>query len=228
MNYLYNGVELPALPEVDTITYPFATMVTSTDDDIAKNGKVTLAYLIYSSMPLYYKFGFTSSLTASTDGKAIGYVINTNLGVTDDDWKIYEKISGEYTANVSVLGISLTQVRWANYNLPDANGEIYIPSSIPIPVTQPTRRRYNPMSRKGGYKIINLGDADLSASPKITGIYDAIEGNHRKRLVLSGITINAVEYADIEIEVTVSAQNFTFTAYGKTITITPEDIVSVA
>lgn len=207
MMYLYNGIELPALPNYDTQIYPYAVIVQVTST--------------------FYRFIPRTSIPVRN-------TVNTYTGLT---FKVAEGGTSWVSQTISVnpvLGIPV----WTNHDMYYADdyedeslaGTLYLEASDPIPVTpQPTppRRRYNPMSRKGGYKIINLGDADLSTDPVIEGIYDAIEGNYRKRLVLSGLTVDAIEYPDLEIEVSLSGQDFTFAAYGNTITITPEDIVSL-
>lgn len=81
--------------------------------------------------------------------------------------------------------------------------------------------------RKGGYKIINLNDNNLNASnTTITGIHNEIESNYRKAILLSGITINGVEYSDCFTTFTVRGGNLVTTVYNNTITITDKDIVT--
>ena len=84
---------------------------------------------------------------------------------------------------------------------------------------------------KGGYKIIDFKDNPLTTGGgaiTIAGIYDSIEGSYRKPLLLSGLTIDGIERNDVYAPATVSGNNFVFTAYGKTITITNADAVTVA
>lgn len=83
---------------------------------------------------------------------------------------------------------------------------------------------------KGGYKIINFKDAPLKAGGStmmIKGIYDTVEASYRKPLLLSGLTIDGIERNDVYATPTLSGSNYVFTAYGKTITITDTDTVSV-
>lgn len=84
---------------------------------------------------------------------------------------------------------------------------------------------------KGGYKIIDFKDTPLTTGGEATtiaGIYGSIEGSYRKPLLLSGLTIDGIERNDVYAPATVSGSNFVFTAYGKTITITGADAVTVA
>lgn len=83
---------------------------------------------------------------------------------------------------------------------------------------------------KGGYKIINLNDTEIDTTNGTTigGIYESIENNYRKPLMLSGIVIDSVEKPDIYIEVTSAENSFTFTAYGKTYTVTNDNLVKIA
>lgn len=62
---------------------------------------------------------------------------------------------------------------------------------------------------KGGYQIINLNDHPHTSGVGMVheGIYDKIEGT-RKPILLSGITVDAVEYHDTYIFPTVNGTNF--------------------
>lgn len=83
---------------------------------------------------------------------------------------------------------------------------------------------------KGGYKIIDFKDTPLvtGGSPiTFEGIYDTVKVSYRKPLLLSGINIDGEECNDGYVTLTLSGSNYVFTAYGKTITITNADEVSV-
>lgn len=86
------------------------------------------------------------------------------------------------------------------------------------------------MSRKAGYKVLNLKGTDLSsASFTLDGVYESIEGNYYKALLLSGIVINSVEKADVFVTAEVDSNaNYVIKAYDKTITIASDDTVTVA
>ena len=85
------------------------------------------------------------------------------------------------------------------------------------------------MSLKGGYKIIDFKDINLvtGVGISITGVYDAIKSNYRKAILISGISINGVKMADSFIQLSVVSGNYTGTLYGKTITITDTDVVTI-
>lgn len=83
---------------------------------------------------------------------------------------------------------------------------------------------------KGGYKIIDFKEAPLktgSGTIMIEGIHNTVEVSYRKPLLLSGLNIDGVEYNDVYVAPSISGSNYVFTAYGKTITITDADAVSV-
>lgn len=84
---------------------------------------------------------------------------------------------------------------------------------------------------KGGYKIINFADVALTTGGEavtIEGVYEAIEASYRKPLLLSRLTIDGAEKNDVFAAPTTSGSNYVFTVYGKTITITNADAVTVA
>lgn len=80
---------------------------------------------------------------------------------------------------------------------------------------------------KGGYQIINLKNVALSDSAvNVEGVYETIEGNYYKPLLLSGIYIDGKEMADIYVTATVEAGNYVISAYGGIITITANDEIT--
>lgn len=85
------------------------------------------------------------------------------------------------------------------------------------------------MSLKGGYKIIDFKDINLvtGVGISITGVYDAIKSNYRKAILISGISIDGVKMADSFVELLVNGTKYTGTLYGKTITITNTDVVTI-
>lgn len=84
--------------------------------------------------------------------------------------------------------------------------------------------------RRGGYHILNLGDINITteSGATIAGIYDSIEGSHRKAILLSGVTIDDVEYRDTFVDVSSGDNSYTFTAHGKTFTVANNDSVTIA
>lgn len=84
--------------------------------------------------------------------------------------------------------------------------------------------------QKGGYVILDFKDINLSTegATTVTGVYSQIEGSYRKAILVSGITIDNVEYRDTFVDCVTSGSNYTFTACGKTFTITSTDSVTLA
>ena len=83
--------------------------------------------------------------------------------------------------------------------------------------------------KHGGYKIIDFKDVNITETGvTVSGIYDAIKKSHRKAILISCITIDGVEKPDCFVDCDVSGSNYTFSAYGKTFTITNADKVTIA
>lgn len=84
----------------------------------------------------------------------------------------------------------------------------------------------------GGYKIIDFHNVNLvtgAESPvTVSGIYASIENNYRKALMFSGIEIDGVEQPNCYASVTHGENAYTVTLYGKTVTISNTDTVSIA
>lgn len=82
---------------------------------------------------------------------------------------------------------------------------------------------------KGGYQVVDFGDVNITADgATITGIYESIESTYRKALLVEGVTLEGVEKRACFVECEAGEGNFTFSAYGKTFTITNDDKITVA
>lgn len=81
----------------------------------------------------------------------------------------------------------------------------------------------------GGYKIIDCKDVNIVTADGATihGIYNEME-NTRKVILLTNVTLDGVKQKDAFVGVYVTDSNFTFTAYGKTFTVTNADKVTFA
>lgn len=92
----------------------------------------------------------------------------------------------------------------------------------------------------GGYQIIDLKGVDLygtgGAGVTIKDLYDKIEGS-RKPILLENLVVNNVEYKNTFVTFTTVSSNFVAalttvfgveTATGTVITVTDEDLVTVA
>lgn len=81
-----------------------------------------------------------------------------------------------------------------------------------------------------GYQIISMRDTPFEtggATMMLDGIYDQIESNNRKPILLDGIVIDGIERNAVYTQVIVNGSNFEFNVYGKKIIITDTDAVSV-
>lgn len=123
-NYLYNGVELPALPEWDKTAYPYAAI--SCD--------ATRATLLVSSHP----YRVWASKSGETELFGIGYADEDSDAAyyytsESGTWDI--KNAGiEYPSGMAVLQGLLPWI-WANYDLLNKeDGTLYLAASEPVPV----------------------------------------------------------------------------------------------
>lgn len=130
--YLYNGVELPALPFLDT--YPYVVMYQSVN---SSTGEVVAPYLYQffcSESPIYLT-------TASNNGELVIYMevpcshynyyldgyTNSNgdtgwvQGITNKNW------GGTY--------IKYCDFIWANHDVLNVDGTVYLAASDPVPVS---------------------------------------------------------------------------------------------
>ena len=81
-----------------------------------------------------------------------------------------------------------------------------------------------------GYQIINLRDTPFTtggATMMLEGIYDQIESNNRKPILLDGIVIDNIERNAVFTQANINGSNYEFNVYGKKIIITDTDAVSV-
>lgn len=83
------------------------------------------------------------------------------------------------------------------------------------------------MSLKGGYKIIDLKGIDVTQSTMmIEGIYESIESNYGKPLLISGIVIEGVEKDDVFVQATLNGTAYEFEVYSYTIQVQDTDAVN--
>lgn len=81
----------------------------------------------------------------------------------------------------------------------------------------------------GGYQTISFHNVNITTgeATTIAGIYESIEGSHRKALMIGDVIIDNVEKRSCYVDCTAGDNSFTFSAYGKNFTITNEDSVTV-
>lgn len=84
--------------------------------------------------------------------------------------------------------------------------------------------------RKGGYRIIDLDDINftLDVAMMIPAIHEEIEGSYRKPLLLSGLTVAGVEYADVYVTPVVNESAYMISVYDFTIKVESTDVVTIS
>ena len=119
VNYLYNGVQLPKLPEWDKTVYPYAVIYSP-----AVFGIVSDDYsLAVTSAPLFASGGTTNALK-STD--TVTYR-KCSYDAETDTWKqLGDEVTGTFDQTCAV--------RWANYEVLYADGTICTEASEPVPI----------------------------------------------------------------------------------------------
>ena len=130
MNYLYNGVELPALPEWDKGTYPYAV--------------ITECATIPASGATHMLYVTSKKLFAETDGEC-----------TNGAGHVYRYIPGNaewtYLSEVNIVNGATTtngEAIWCNGDIYYKDSTLYLAASDPIPVTT-----IDPTSLMQGYLV---------------------------------------------------------------------------
>jgi len=79
-----------------------------------------------------------------------------------------------------------------------------------------------------GYKLINFKNIDLktTVATEIAGIYETIESNYRKPLVLERLVLDGVEVIDKWVNAQVENNKFTFAIPEGTIEVDNNDQVT--
>lgn len=114
--YLYNGVRLPKLPEWDRETYPYVAML---------NQVYRVVFIAYSD-PMHLV------LTSSSGGMSVGVKAGETFlqivyWTSNDTIPDFEEKSLTYDY---LLGTP----DWANYDVQNADGTVYLAASEPVPV----------------------------------------------------------------------------------------------
>ena len=123
--YLYNGVQLPGLPEWDKSKYPYALVISDGSDD----GSVL--YLLSEKAGYrerttdngaYYEFIATAETDLfvynSENGSAWEYLVDYSTGKNDEIIGGYKHFYAE----------------WSNHDILNTDGTIYLSASEPVPV----------------------------------------------------------------------------------------------
>lgn len=86
------------------------------------------------------------------------------------------------------------------------------------------------MSKRGGYQILDLMDTALESGKAtvIKGTSRAMARHLRARVVISGLTLDGIQYTDFTADsVTIAGSTYTIQGGGCSIVITNEDTVTV-
>lgn len=135
--YYYNELELPALPEWDKETYPYAV--------ILEGNNLTCKALLYVG---------TKPFTYERDVSGIMFVFGA---MSTDDFMVSScSLTDEWNAlHDQGYGEKFTGVSWTNHDIMNTeDGSVYLPASDPVPVT-PTPIPSDAYIVKGGkvYKV---------------------------------------------------------------------------
>ena len=119
VGYSYNGTILPALPEWDKETYPYAS----------------IAYISPTSN--YYINCTTAQTVISSDGTAqiaVEDLKTYEFKLSDDGLKWEYFTQNSYSANQTIISVMYVNDPWTNYDILNADGTVYLAASEPIPV----------------------------------------------------------------------------------------------
>ena len=118
--YLYNGVRLPKLPEYDSAVYPFAAIVTLSSGEMALE--------CYKSAVCQYVEG----------GAGIGSGEWCIYIDTETDFLRFKHSDGAWIAATDGyryrLSVQFGDVKWADFDLINEDGSIYLAVTEPVPV----------------------------------------------------------------------------------------------
>lgn len=156
MNYLYNGVELPALPEWDKSKYPYAYIVTDPDGTWVLlrvcNARTVIRYKErgpYYILPFGENKGFDWHYTSGYGW----HIPQAGLEITEEE--LNNPNGKEFTDSGNVgqmieqYGELLKVMQWSNFNiLNEADGTIYLAASEPVPV-----HHRNPSAMLLGFQV---------------------------------------------------------------------------
>ena len=126
MNYLYNGVELPALPDYDREKYPYALIGSASIDG---NGD-TFYEFAASSIPIVHAKGAIEFHNYTRGSGGVWGVIHPEKQST---WTVQQ----EWDEDGGPVTLPDVPAIWANYDVPYSDGSGYsVLASEPVPVTE--------------------------------------------------------------------------------------------
>lgn len=120
MNYLYNGVELPALPEWDKTLYPYAVIGATANGGAAEGGTNWL--YVCSMRPYQNSSGKVVLGNADAQCRHAHYYGN---GISTD-WGTLQ--------NSGIRTVTSEYNVWTNTDILHEDGSVYLAASEPVPV----------------------------------------------------------------------------------------------
>jgi hypothetical protein len=123
MNYLYNGVNLPATPAVDEAhRHLFITH--------GVVGGKPVANFHATTTPVYFRKATNGEIYAQTDGNEIRYSMNGTKGETD--WVYRETV--DYASGDKLADDNTLSFLWTNTDIYNEDGKtLYLAASEPVP-----------------------------------------------------------------------------------------------
>ena len=119
MNYSYNGVKLPALPEWDKESYPYAVIMFHSPNQYS--------FVITSTAVVVSASGYT--LKHPSGNLTPFYIGNTELiSLGERNWGEFDFVSTSLYSGKAF---------WANFDILDEDGSLYLAASDPVPVKPP-------------------------------------------------------------------------------------------
>ncbi len=140
MAYSYNGAVLPALPEWDREAYPFATIGGIEDLTVAFPGVVGRWYSFYlASVPGYWE-GATVVYKVPLSTQAWFFTTSQDMVDLFKDLGNDHAVVGQWFFageeqhdDADYVSTDLPSL-WANYDIHDTNGSVYLAASEPVPM----------------------------------------------------------------------------------------------
>ncbi len=129
MNYLYNGVEAPDINTVwtDKETYSYAMIFVNTETNWTTGITETYTYLWFLDNPPYVFRG------EGTSGNIAGGAIIQSYRLTGGNWEYYATHEWPHA-----FTYPFDSIIYANYDLLDSDGTLYLAASDPVPVEETT------------------------------------------------------------------------------------------
>lgn len=130
--YLYNGVQLPPLPEWDKEAYPYAfiTYLADAAGIDEKYAGCIFGQIVFCSGQFTVKSdGY--AYTENVDEKAYNFAtgaLAVDLDVTEGEWTF-----GEET-HVDDMVLDAYMLLWSSYDILNEDGSVYLAASDPVPV----------------------------------------------------------------------------------------------